>query len=364
MPPEENKKIPEIEKVKVDIDPVFKGVDVKAKNTNQSTSQSAFRVLNNQEFVPSELKKSNPVENKPLPAHSSIIRTYNSDLAETIKKDHLSSVNIALAESQKNKNEQSIGQNTPVQNKSSSTVILIVISIILVLAGSATLVKLYIDQKNTPPPIVAPVELPTLITAEKKNKINIDSISPDNFIETIAENLGASTSNNGEVFNLNLTTGSSTAEKLISSNDFILLTRLAPPDSLTRNLLPSFMIGSFASSSGSNLPFLILKTSSIENTYAGMFNWEKNMRRDFEELFMLGSHDQNIEISSTSTPISTESFSDAVLANNDVRILRNENNQTELLYGIVDKQTVIITVNNIVFKEITNRLFNQKLLTR
>ena len=53
-----------------------------------------------------------------------------------------------------------------------------------------------------------------------------------------------------------------------------------------------------------------------------------------------------------------------MIVNKDVRILRDDNGNMILLYGIVDKETIIITVNDTAFKEIITRLNKEKTLKR
>jgi hypothetical protein len=126
--------------------------------------------------------------------------------------------------------------------------------------------------------------------------------------------------------------------------------------------LPDFMVGTF--SFGKNLPFIILKTSYFENAYAGMLSWENDLEKDFQVLFRLTGYQTAGGILAELTPTTIKKFSDSVIVNKDVRILKDETGQIMLLYGIIDKETIIITVNDTAFKEILTRLNNEKTLKR
>jgi hypothetical protein len=71
-----------------------------------------------------------------------------------------------------------------------------------------------------------------------------------------------------------------------------------------------------------------------------MFAWEKTLLNDFYNLFGL----EKIE--------SINVFHDDVITGNDVRILKNTNGETILLYSLIDKGRVVITTNEDTFNKI------------
>ena len=100
MPPEENtnNNIPNVNTYKMGIDPVFKGnITSQQRAGEQVAPASAFNVLDNQKYTPSapQISIPKPVVNT-LP--KSIVRTYKGDIDSEIEKNHLSSINIAIAE--------------------------------------------------------------------------------------------------------------------------------------------------------------------------------------------------------------------------------------------------------------------------
>ena len=131
---------------------------------------------------------------------------------------------------------------------------------------------------------------------------------------------------------------------------------------MKRSLLPDYMVGMY--SFGKNIPFIIFKTSSFENTYPAMLTWEKDLEQDLKVLFRLTGYAESGGIAAALTPTTAKSFEDSVIINKDVRQLRNDAGQIILLYGIVDRETVIITTSDAAFKEIINRLNAEKSLKR
>ena len=162
--------------------------------------------------------------------------------------------------------------------------------------------------------------------------------------------------------NIYITTGTSSTKRLLTAKEFITLMKFYIPDIITRTLLPDYMVGMF--SFDKNLPFIILKTSYFENAYAGMLSWENDIEKDFQVLFRLSGYENSGGILAELTPTASKKFTDAVIVNKDVRLLRNEAGEIILLYGIIDKETIIITVNDASFKEIISRLYKEKELKR
>ena len=95
-----------------------------------------------------------------------------------------------------------------------------------------------------------------------------------------------------------------------------------------------------------------------------MLGWETDLQKDFQILFRLPGYEKAGGILDQLTPMVAKKFEDGVIVNKDVRILRDDNGNMILLYGIVDKETIIITVNDTAFKEIITRLNKEKTLKR
>ena len=308
MPPEDNK-------LKIGLDPVFKS----AQN-NPSGSQS-------------------------------IVRTYKSDLESAIQNDHLSSINIAIAESKKKQEEAENKIEEVSENEYSKSKIIIFISILLVIIGIIALVITYYLKSPNVSKVTITSELPSMITTEYKEELNIGTIIKDNLAKALSSKLNDTQIPVNNIYNVYLTTGTS-SRQLISSANFISMIKFNMPDMVKRTLLPNFMIGSYSFSQ--NYPFLILKTSSFENSYAGMLAWEKDLSKDFQLLFRLPGYENSGSLLDELTPAtSTKKFEDGVIVNKDVRFLQDNNNNT-----------IIITVSDTAFKEIIDRLNKEKSLKR
>ena len=363
MPPEKDNK--DLNTFRIDIDPVFKSTNNTSKNTiDQANPATAYNVLNNQKYTP-EIKlvsaTANLVTDK-KPAPKSIVRTYKDDLESAIKDNHLSSINIAIAENQKMHSQIKEDQKESADSGSPKSKKIIFFSLILVVVGVIGISVFYFINRQSSSPTVQVQTLPSLITAEYKDELNVNSILKDRFVSALSSKLNDIQIPANSLYETYITISTSTEKRLITSSQFISLMNLRIPDMMRRTLLPDFMVGMY--SFDKNLPFVILKTSSFQNTYSGMLSWETDLQKDFQILFRLPGYENGGGILDLLTPTTTKKFQDGVIINKDVRILYGDDNNIILLYGIIDQQTIIITVSDNAFKEIVNRLNKEKTLQR
>jgi hypothetical protein len=366
MPPEDKNKNnlpPDI--LKIGLDPVFKDKTNEPTKTTPDIPATAFNILKNQQYVPSQA--TTPIPPKPVinlnPDKKSLVRTYKGDIESAIQASHLSSINIALAENEKLREKIKNEPATPTTPSNYSTnKIIIFISAILILTGIIGLTTLFLVKKDNSLETIQVQTLPSLITTEFKDELDTSLIPKDRVARTLSSRLNDTQITVNNFYNTYLTVGTGTQKRLASTGEFIALLGLTIPDIIKRTLLPDYMIGMYMF--GQNLPFVIFKTTYFENAYAGMFEWEKNLENDFKLLFRLPGYQEEGGILGELTPTTVKKFEDAVVINKDVRLIKDETGRTILLYGIVDKETVVITVNETAFKEIVNRLNKEKGLKR
>lgn len=133
---------------------------------------------------------------------------------------------------------------------------------------------------------------------------------------------------------------------------------LSAPSILLRNIDDSSTVGVVRAGSESR-PFIILKVNSYERTFAGMLAWEPTMANDLATFYPSYADAQPVSsgTASTTTPVSNPtSFSDAVIANYDVRVLRDRAARSLLLYGYSGKDTLIIARDEAAFTALISRL--------
>lgn len=81
-------------------------------------------------------------------------------------------------------------------------------------------------------------------------------------------------------------------------------------------------------------PFVILSITDATTAKGGMLAWEKSLPSDLSDLF---------SVSSTQTATSGLKFKDIEIDKTDLRILENAQGEVVLLYGLANRNTIIIT---------------------
>ncbi len=289
-----------------------------------------------------------------------IVRTYKSDVEETIQTSHISSINMALAE-----NRKMMGQakKTEIEAKKSRTnKNILIISLVLILAGILTflipklLIQMEYGEKTEQ---TETVSSEPLMTVDLEEKMNIKDIVINRVSTTLKERVEQSATQLGQIKNIFLTEGDSAAEKLITSTKFLELIGANVPDEIQRTLKDQYMFGLY--NYNGNQRFIILKVGSYDTAFSGMLYWETNLWQDFKELFDL----QNSEsTSSVSFGAEIKKFQDATFDNKDCRIIKDSKGNIVFLYSIIDENTIVITTSTDTLKEIINRISKARVVTQ
>lgn len=152
---------------------------------------------------------------------------------------------------------------------------------------------------------------------------------------------------------------------------FLRALQVPAPDILLRNIAPASTIG-VVNAGGQTKPFFALRVESYERTYAGMLTWEPLLQRDLAVLYPLypveaipapETASSTATTAATTTSVFTDSpapaltrFEDAVVANRDVRVLRDTMGRSLVLYGYADKRTLLIARDEAAFEALLARL--------
>ena len=305
--------------------------------------------INSTQTVEEPLKKTKP-----------IVRTYKSDVEETIQTGHVSSVNIALAE-----NKKMMGQARLTEIEAKKAGInknILIISIILIIGGALTffipqlLIQVQYGEKPAP---VETVSSDPIMTVDLEEKMNTKDINLSRVSTTLKERIEQSATKLGQIKNIYLTEGEMTGERLITSTKFLQLIGANPPSEIQRTLKDPYMFG--LHNYNGNQTFVILKVGSYDTTFAGMLLWETNLWQDFKTLFNLQTE---ISTSTNSFGVEIKKFQDATFNNKDSRIIRDSSGNIVFLYSIINENTIVITTSTDTLREILNRTTKARVITQ
>jgi len=297
----------------------------------------------------------NNIEQKPKIINKPIIRTYRSDAEQTIKTGHISSINIAIAESNKILRESENKQEIKLEKKKIKiNKTLMIVSLLFIVGGvlSVVIPYLLVNKKDIVKTTSEKDISKSIITPDLVEKININDLNLNRVSTTLKERVDQSSTKLGQVKNIYLTDGQDITEQIISSTKFLSLIKANIPEEIERTIKNQYMFGMH--NFDGNQRFLILKTSSYDLTFAGMLSWENDLWQDFKEIFSLKSDTESEQTESVG--IEVKKFQDAVFNNKDCRIVKNSAGEIVFMYSIVDKNTIVITTNVNTLREIISRL--------
>ncbi len=292
------------------------------------------------------------------------LHTYKSDIEETVRSKHVSLADIAAAQARRREEAPLTPQETA-EKKTQTTKYLIIGAIFLIAAlGTMAITALFSAQKKaataTAPASYIYVDdtqvLPLATPATRDSLMQILEAAREetHLALGLIERLYP-------VVTPEATTSSAAAQPQAETTQELFSTlALGAPDTLVRALLPNFVLGVHVFDG--NQPFIIFKTDSYEQVFAGMLAWEDSMQSDLSPLFdrtptahIAGSGTTAAQAVSAPQLLSTP-FTDRVVENHDARVIQNSSGDIILLWTFIDRNTLVITTNEYTLREIISRL--------
>ena len=303
--------------------------------------------------MPSFIAKTTPIPNHELVATSVVspplspikndpsikpVRTFKSDAEEAVRYKNVSTIDIAVAEQKKR-------EATPIEyiepRESHSGIFIATVIIVILVIGVGWFYWFKTSQTEKPEPIRASIETIIPYTAGSTLVLNSESDS----LVLIGAKLNAANTGLGNVYALVPTQN---ATSTVYADISLVFANVNMPDRLARSLASEYMIGTYIYDV--NGPFIILKNTFFQNAFAGMLEWEKDMRNDLLPLIQV-SHP-----SERSVTAYTDKFEDVVVSNIDARALRGNDDRIILAYIFADPETIVIATSENTLKYVLDRL--------
>lgn len=292
------------------------------------------------------------------------IHTYKSDFADRIDQKGATTFSVLAA-------EQDTRAPAPAAPKKKTNVALVSAAIALVVLGGGGLggAVWYVLKSNVLPGSV--LSAPSLVFADEQ--IKLTGSGPELMSEIAA--LANEPLPEGNVLVVYVTEATTTSkgtviETPLAGGALIKAMQLPAPDILLRNVSEESTVG-IMNAGGETRPFFVFGVTSYERTFAGMLAWERSMARDLVTLYPSRIAGELVPTGTsttigTSTPIFVEpvrpqeTFIDAVVANHDVRILRDTAGQSLILYGYVGKDLLILARDEGAYAALLTRLVENR----
>lgn len=291
-----------------------------------------------------EIPEKNSPEQKQEGASLPRVRTYKSDVAESLKAGGQSLTQMVIAE--KNREERRGVDAPQIENRKFFTK-----NIVFVTGGTLLLfitfgIVAFLFLKNQKEDAEAPpVAAWSPIFTEIQKKIALRRIDGEEIargIETVKKE--TSIPINAVVHILptkSVQYESGARDTHITTGELFSVFPNDIPPQLLRTLDASFFLG--LHSFRTIAPVLILKNRFYDGAFLGMLEWERFMLHDIAPLFL------------TSSSAGQTTFEDMTIKNIDARVLKNERGEIALLYSFINREVILITTDRDTFEEIVTR---------
>ena len=291
------------------------------------------------------------------------LRTYKGDLEQVVGTDEGSLVGIASAESIKRYSGQQVAP-TVIENRANSNseaikkIGIVILSTILVVLGVGSAFYFYGKSNSV---IVNPTQnVSSFIFVDENYGFDITDLSRRQILNELTAINNSTNISLGRIRNVFITESFIDEQgleqrALVNASDFLKAIDAQVPASFLRSLSRDFMVGVHVFNG--NQPFIILSTGFYENAFVGMLEWERYLKKDLTPFFgeeknkVVDATQASTTVYKTTIPI----FSDVVLKNKDVRVLKDDDGKIILLYSFVDQNTIVITTNESTFSEVLSR---------
>lgn len=285
------------------------------------------------------------------------METYKTDIAEAIRREHMSAIKIAA--SQQGKIHEPGAYDLPGDRGSSiKKIAIIAVSLLLIVSGGAALTYSFLNRPATGPSATpntgTPIENITF-EAVKTMIVPKDEIQFKQILTTERNTGELRLSSATKVV---LATGTLEAPVLLSAETLFSYLGPRTESSFIRALGEHYAFGFHMTSDKE--PFLVVAIDSYDHAYAGMLAWEQYMEDDLSPAFYT-KETRPVSVGTSTPVIANNTFSDLVINNKDVRAVRRADGAIKLLYSFPDKKTLIITTNETTFKNLVARLRSAEL---
>lgn len=257
-----------------------------------------------------------------------------SDANTAVKTENASVIKIAIAEQ-----ERKLEHPNRVEDPKKS-IFALSLGGLLLLGGFISL-GTYLYFKGNP----APTPIPTLaanqimsVDAEKRINIKAD----ENPLKTVVSSSAEFSS--GKVVRVTLTD----SDQIISSTRFLELLNTQAPTWFERSLKGIYMTGLYRGQTTN--PFMIFTVDSYDNAFSGMLKWESTMTEDLAPMLP-----ENFQ-ATVGTNFTDSPFTDGVIKNKDVRMIKDSSGKPVLIYAFPSKNLLIITTSREAIEEVFARL--------
>jgi len=314
------------------------------------------------------------------------LHTLDADILSSMKdENYASNIVRVLTHDTDKKNEG--GQNesdTDIQKKKTPESFLLKLNFnsayfyvglsifLLSILGGTTYYVVKTSIENTvPKPVVVAVATSTENTASSTVPSNISITQKSIFNAEVVVPIEIEKLTKTQIIDLILNTKKSLVANEIKNNinvslstrlslqDFLNKIQYSGPDTLVRSLLSDkiYNLGLYHKEKGDFETYVITKIDIFDLAFAGMLEWERFMPVDLYKIYTYTTQaDSSTSSVITQNTEKSQIFIDKVIKNIDVRVYTDPLKGTQIIYGFINKEYLLITSGESSFVDIVNKL--------
>lgn len=286
-----------------------------------------------------------------------VMRSFAYDIKSAVDNKGVDMAHIILSE---NRKREALGiTEEDLERKKSHVsiikVILITFGVIATLGGVGALFLVY---SRTSPVIRTGTGETFVISPFVRTEKNTTLTITDSYKSTLLDSIDKIKTNTGSPETIEGLAWKMSFEsnRYVDTSKLLELTESETPETLKRALDPRFSLGLYG---GERKTYLIIKSTSYDNAYAGMMEWEKTLSRDLGPLFFQNS---DLYSATTSNSVDSEKFVDKIYSNIDTRAVLNSEGQPVMLWAIINRTFIVITKDQETLEALTKRMTTQNVM--
>jgi len=276
------------------------------------------------------------------------IKTYRDYAAEELKEGGGTLTNLIMKERDREREERRHSAANP------RNVVVILLSAIVVFAAIVIVAFAFIFVSNEAEDVAIRnsfvVAAQPLIFSDFRQEIYFATPSKSKIERAVDQDIRETAIPIGKLKHVYFTQdGAVNPKELVPSTRFVSQFSNLVPQDFVRQLDSRFMYGYYSGTN--NSPFLIFSTSNFARAYASMLQWERDLPRELNSLFVadLASYGTN--------------FQDLVLFNLDTRVLLDQSGNVVFGYTFLqDQKTLVFFETRNTLQEINTRNLRNPIL--
>ena len=270
-----------------------------------------------------------------------VVRTYSSDLAQSVKEKGGEAYRIARI-------EETIKEKEFRAEKGRKKVSLLFGLGGLTLIFLSLIALIYFSSKSNvklnpePAPTLRPI-----IFFDNQKRIEVTGFDKDKILSMFGQEVESQISS-GDVLNIIFTENN----QPINLGKLLTLLKINLPEGVAPFLNQDYFAGIFANS-GENWPFLILRTNSYADISPGVIRWETSIIDDLGILLGVNTTGDN-------SYLLQAKFTDLIVSNKETRAIKDKGGNPALLYVFLDEKNILFALNKNTLEEVLIRLYSPK----